>query len=95
MEESQNALKMQKLEKQLEETFVDEVRAASNENLMDRVINLSKEVEDNQNDKKNDGKLNSLKDDVKALAGGYNDLIKDKKKRIQLILLLLEERGKL
>jgi transketolase len=60
-----------------------------------KVVELSKEVEDVEERKKNDATLNDLKEDLKALAGGYNDLKKEAKKKIQYLLLLLESRGKL
>jgi uncharacterized coiled-coil DUF342 family protein len=84
-----------KLEKKLEETFVDSVRSLSEGEMKDKVVSLSQELEKVSQMQKEDVKLNELKDQLKDFNGGYNDSKKEFKKRIQYLLLLLESKGKL
>lgn len=44
-------------------------------------------------DMKNDAKLQTLQEDVKALKGGYTDLIADEKAKIDFCVYLLNTRG--
>jgi len=87
--------KLQKLMKKVEETFVDSVRAASNEKLRDEIIKLTGEIDEQMESKKNNTVLAEHRANAKALADGYNNVIKDRKDRISLIMLLLESRGNL
>jgi hypothetical protein len=84
-----------KLEKSIEETFVDSVRALSEPEIKNRLVNIAKELEDVQNEQKENAQLNELKEQLKVLNSGYSELKKEKKKRIKYLLLLLESRGKL
>lgn len=95
MEDSKRKDLIEKLNKKLPESFVDDVRAADEKSLRDKIVELSKQVEDVVESMKNDNTLNSLKEQVKDLSGGYNDVKKEKRSRLKYILLTLEERGKL
>ncbi len=95
MEESKRKATMEKLNKKLPESFIDDVKVADEKNLRDKIVQLSKEVEDLDDTKKSDPTLNALKEQLKDLAGGYRDAKKDRTDRLKFILLTLEERGKL
>lgn len=85
--------RISKLVDKLDEEFVVEVNSMANDKVKDLIVNLNKEVEDLQDQKKNDPKIKALSEDLKDLRGGYNDVLKPKKTKIQYLLLLLEERG--
>lgn len=95
MEESLKKDRIQKLERKLTETFIDEVRGLDEKGLRDKIVNLSKEIEDIDRAKEADADLAALKDKVKELAGAYFDAKKDKTNKLKYVLLLLEEKGKL
>lgn len=95
MEESKRKSTMEKLTKKLPDSFLDDVKVADEKSLRDKIVQLSKEVEDCDEEKKNDSKLNALKEQLKDLNGGYKDARKDRTDRLKYIILTLEERGKL
>lgn len=95
MEEQKRRDTLDKLENSIEETFVDEVRVADEKLLRDKIVNLSKEIEDVEESKRTNTTLNSLKEQMKDLSGGYKDLKKQKNARLKYVILTLEERGKL
>jgi len=95
MEESKRKATIEKLNKKLPESFIDDVKVADEKSLRDKIVQLSKEVEDIDETKKSDPTLNTLKEQLKDLAGGYRDAKKDRTDRLKFILLTLEERGKL
>jgi hypothetical protein len=95
MEDSKKQDLFDKLTKKLAESFVDEVRGLDEKSLRDRVVTLSKELEDVRDEQKEDKTLNALKEQLKDLNGGYNDLKKEKTNRLKYLILTLENRGKL
>ena len=95
MEESKRDVEMDKLVKKLPESFVDDVRASDEKTLRDKVVNLSSELEEAIETQKSDATLNALKEQLKDLNGGYNDVKKEKRNRIKYVLMTLESRGKL
>lgn len=95
MEKTKKAVALEKLSKQLSEVFVDEVRAADVKALKEKIVQLSKEIEDIEEAKKSDTRLNTLKEEIKDLAGAYRDAKKEKAARLKYVILTLEERGDL
>jgi hypothetical protein len=95
MEESKRKAVMEKLNKKLPESFQDDVKVADEKTLRDKIVSISKSVEDLDEEKKNDAKLNALKEQLKDINGGYKDARKDLTDRLKYIILTLEERGKL
>lgn len=95
MEESKRQATLEKLQKHLAESFVDDVRVADEKAMRDKIVQLSKELEDHDEIKKNDSTLNALKEQVSDLNGGYKDARKEKSNRLKYVILTLEERGKL
>jgi len=95
MEETRRKATLEKLTKSLEETFVDDVRVADEKTLRDRIVRLSKEIEDLDESKKTDKNLNTLKDQASDLSGAYKDAKKEKTTRLKYVILTLEERGNL
>lgn len=95
MEESKRKNTLEKLMKKLSESFVDDVKVADEKTLRDKIVQLSKEIEDIEEAKKADATLNSLREQVKDLAGAYKDAKKEKTDRLKYVILTLEERGKL
>jgi polynucleotide 5'-kinase involved in rRNA processing len=86
---------MEKLMKKLPDSFVSSVRAGDERTLKDLVVNLSKEIEDVREQQKEDSTLNALKEKMKDLNGGYQDVKKEKTNRLKFILMSLESKGKL
>ncbi len=95
MEESKVAARLEKLVKKLPDSFLDDVKISDEKTLRDKIVALSKEIEDVKETQKADRTLSALKEQLKDLNGGYNDLKKEKTNRLQFIILTLEERGKL
>jgi uncharacterized coiled-coil DUF342 family protein len=87
--------KVRKLEKKLEDTFIKETKASNNEAIREEIVKLSKRLEDIDQEKKADGKLNTLKEDLKDLNGGYRDAKKAVSTKVQYLILTLTERGNL
>lgn len=86
---------LERLMKKLAESFVDDVRVSDEKTLRDKIVQLSKEIEDIEEAKKTDANLNSLREQVKDLAGAYKDAKKEKTDRLKYIILTLTERGKI
>ena len=84
-----------KLASKLDSDFTTEANSMADDKVKDMIVNLSKQVEDLQEQKKNDSQIKVLAEDLKDLRGGYTDLIKPLKQKTQYLLLLLEDRGKL
>jgi hypothetical protein len=87
--------KSEKLEKAVGDNFAEEFRSAADERVKDKIVDLSKEIEKQLNDKRENQKLIELAAQRSALSGGYNDLIKKMKTEIKFLLDILESRGKL
>jgi len=85
----------EKLEKSVGEGFAEEMRSAQDERVKDTLVNLTQEIEQQKNLKKEDQKLMELKAQKDALSGGYNDVIKFNRTKIKYLLTVLESRGKL
>jgi len=87
--------KLKKAEKKLDDMFVSEIKVADLAKLKEMIVKFSKEVEEIESAKAADPTLNSLKEQLKDLNGGYNDARKEKKNRLQYIILKMQERGML
>lgn len=95
MEESKRKDTLDKLNKKLPESFVDDVRVADEKSLRDKIVELTKEIESVNDAMESDTKLQVLKEQVKDLSGGYTDVKKEKRNRLKFIILTMQERGKL
>jgi hypothetical protein len=87
--------KRDKLAGKIDAEFVETSLSMQDGQIKDMVVSMSKELEDLKLKKKEDPKISSLAADLKALRDGYKDLINPIKFKIQFLLVLLEERGKL
>lgn len=87
--------KKEKLQKKLGDDLASEYAGSATERLKEHVVTLSKDMEYILDQMKNDSKLNTLKEQVKDLSGGYRDAKKEKNTRLQFILMVLQERGAL
>lgn len=95
MEQGKRQKALEKLESKLTETFVDEVKTASEQRLRDLVVQLSKEIEEIEDHKESDPELKSLKEQLKELSAPYRDAKANKRNGLKYVLLVLEERGKI
>lgn len=95
MEESKRQNALDKLTTKIVESFLDEVKVSDEKTLRDKIIQLSKEVEDLDEIKKNDATLNALKEQMRDLGGGYRDARKEKTNKLKYVILTLQERGQL
>ena len=93
MEASDFDNKKHKLEKKLGADLSVELGKSSNDRLKELIVNLSKEIEQIEQERDADAKLQELKEMLKDLNGGYSDAKKDRKIRLQYCLMLLQERG--
>ena len=82
-----------KWKKFLPDNYTDTADALSTEELNKEIIKAEGVVSDLESDMENDAKLKVLKEDLKALAGGYGDEIKTEKAKIKYDLYLLRARG--
>lgn len=87
--------KLQDLRKKLDENYVGEVKALDNEALRTKIVQLSKEVEEVNQEKAKDGTLKAARTRVSDLNGGYKDRKKLIEQKRQYVLLTLQERGNL
>ncbi len=93
--ESKKQKNIERLEKALPEHFVDSVRASNESHLKDMIVTLSQEIENIDEMMKSDPTLQSLREQIKDLSGGYRDAKRDKQNRLKYILAVLESKGKL
>lgn len=82
-----------KLEKKIGADVAKEMQASDGAKLKEVVVSLSKDIENIETAKADDGKLNTLKEQLKDLNGAYGDARKEKKQKLQYAILLLQERG--
>jgi len=85
--------KIQDLRKKLDDLFTDEIKTLDNDALKEKIVQLSKQVEDVDQEKAKDGKLKQLRTQKSDLEGGYRDRKKEIDRRRQYALLTLQERG--
>ena len=86
---------LETLTKYVGDEFAEETRSADDATITGLVLLFSKEAEDQIQAKKDNPKIAELAADKKALADGYNNLIKEYKTKIKYLMSLLESRGKL
>jgi hypothetical protein len=82
-----------KLEKMLSDEFKWKVQKGDVDELKNLIVSLSKDVEKNEADKDADAILNSAKEVVKDLGGGYSDVGKVLRGKVKYILLTMKEKG--
>lgn len=87
--------KLQDLKKKLDDLFTDEIKVLGADALKEKVVQLSKQVEEVEQEKAKDGKLKQLRSDKSDLEGGYRDKKKLIDRQRQYVLLTLQERGNL
>lgn len=93
MEESKQAVAKRKLEKVLDESFLDSVKDLSDDDLKNTLVKLSQGEEKINEEKEANATLNKLKEDLKALNGGYSSLKKLNRKKLKYVLLLLDAKA--
>jgi len=77
----------------LPDDYQSKVETMSTEELEKEILAAETRVSDTEHDMTHDEKLNVLKEDVKALQGGYNDVIKCEQAKIKYCIYLLRSRG--
>jgi hypothetical protein len=82
-----------KWEKKLPGDFKDAAEAKSNDELLKEILKSAGIMSDLEKDMDNDAKLQSLKEDLKALSGGYKDELNSEQAKINYCLFLLRQRG--
>ena len=93
MQDSPTEIKIKKLEKKLDADFMLEVQKSDPQSLKDKVLKYSREVQNIEDSMKGDVKLQSLKEQVKDLSGGYRDAIKITKARLEYTLAVMKLNG--
>ena len=83
---------MKKFEK-LSSTWKDSAESFNNDELKVEILKCQQTVDETEQDMEADEKLQSLKQDVKDLSGGYKDVIKEQKLRVKYCWHLLRSRG--
>lgn len=82
-----------KWKKCLPEGWSDTAESKSNDELEEEVLKAESSINDLEKDMDNDSKLKVLKEDLKALGGGYKDAMKTEQAKIKFSLFLLRQRG--
>lgn len=77
----------------LPEGFFESSQSMSAEELKKRLVDCETTISSVEKDMENDQKLNELKEDMKALNGGYKDLISPQRAMIKCIVFVLNSRG--
>jgi hypothetical protein len=91
--ESPTEIRIGKLEKKLDETFVSDVKAMSPAALKESALKYAKEIERVEEEKDSDEKLQSLRDSVKDLGKAYSDAKKHARLRMQYVLATMKLNG--
>ena len=73
--------------------FIDSSESKSTDELQKQILKSQTVISDLEKDMENDVKLNSLKEDVKVLAGAYRDEMKLEQAKTMYCLWLLKNRG--
>lgn len=84
---------IQKLTKKLGGDVAQELRALPSEKAADMIVNLTKEMGDINDQKKDDVVRSRLQEDLKLINDGYKSLLSERKDRIALLMAFLVERG--
>jgi hypothetical protein len=82
-----------RFEKHLPENFKENSESKSNDELLKEILKASHAQADTEKDMLADAKLSALKEDLKALNGGYRDLLACENSKIKYCLFLLKSRG--
>lgn len=90
MEKTATERKIEKLEKKLDVDFKIEVQKSGVAELNSKVVELSKRIQEVDDDKQNNVTLQSLKEQLKDLNGGYSDARKAIKNKLEYILATLK-----
>ena len=93
MEKTKLEKKMEKLEKKLETDFRVEVQRSSGAQLKEKIVNYSKAIQEIEDAKDADEKLNALKEQIKDLSGGYRDAKKAIKDKLEYVLGVMKTNG--
>lgn len=92
MQNSALEQKMEKLESKLENDFCKSTKSGDPDQLKALALELAQKVEDIEDQKKSDPKLNAAKEIVKDLASGYRDVKKLNQLKLQYVLAVMQER---
>jgi len=84
--------KLEDLRSKVDEEFVKELKASSKEQMKEKVFQLSKQIEAEDQRKAADAKLRTLKANVSDLNSGYREVKKPIQQKLQLVLLTIQER---
>lgn len=74
---------------------MEELDAANEETLKKTIVECETSIEEQQQLKDNDAKLQEIKEQMKALGGGYRDAQKFQNAKIKYALYCLEKQGKI
>lgn len=84
---------LSKLTEKMGADVATELRAHSSEKIKELIIDLGKQVQEIDEEKRGDAMRSKLMEDLKFINGGYRDLKKDRTNRIDFLLALLTDRG--
>jgi hypothetical protein len=91
--ESPTEVRIGKLEKKLDETFVSDVKAMSPAALKESALKYAKEIERVEEEKDSDEKLQALRESAKDLGKGYSEAKKYARLRMQYVLATMKLNG--
>jgi hypothetical protein len=82
-----------KLKKLLPENFTDEIELKGTAEIKEEIIKAESLINETEKTMENDETLNSAKERVSDLKGGYTDVLKCQKAKIKYCFYLMNARG--
>lgn len=82
-----------KLLEKIPEDLIEEIPRMTEDEIKERVIKSETVIVDISKEMEDDGKLAAIKEDLKALTGGYRDVVKAQEAIIKYCVYVLRSRG--
>jgi hypothetical protein len=82
-----------KYDKKLPENYKENMETKNTDELKQEILKASGVIVDLELDMENDAKLTALKEDLKALSGGYKDELATEKAKVNYCLFVMRQRG--
>jgi hypothetical protein len=93
IENSQLEQKLEKLKAKLPESFLDEVKVMNENGMKDTALKYAKEMENIDDNRKADSKLQAIIEQKKDLDAGYKDAKKFSRMKMQYVLATMKLNG--
>lgn len=82
-----------KWQSKLPEGWLEAAESMDPDELKKKLLEAESTIQSTEKDRDSDTKLKAIKDDLKALNGGYKDVLDCEKAKIKCIVSILQDRG--